>query len=76
MVHLANRRPLLFVGDACYSQLNLDMNALPASNHDHAEAILSLNRLCELAAQHDAEIIFPHDPENWPSYKRAPAFYA
>ena len=76
MVRLAHRRPMLFTADACYSQKNLDMMCIQAGNHDPAQALQSLQRLKDLAQQHDAELFFSHDPDSWPSYRRGPAFYS
>jgi 4-pyridoxolactonase len=76
MVRLANRRPMLFTADACYSQKNLDMMCIQAGNHNPKQALQSLDRLKEIAAKHDAELFFSHDPEKWPQYQRGPAFYS
>jgi 4-pyridoxolactonase len=76
MVKLANRGPMLFSADACYSRQNLQMMCIQAGNHDPQLTRDSLLRLKTLAEEHDAEIFFSHDPESWPEYQRAPAFYA
>ncbi len=76
MVKLANRKPILFTADACYSQKNLDMRCIQAGNHDPALALASLDRLKVLAEEHDAELFYSHDPESWPSYQRAPGYYS
>jgi len=76
MVRLAHRRPMLFTADACYAQKNLDMMCVQAGNHDPAQALQSLQRLKDLAQQHDAELFFSHDPESWPGYRRGPAYYS
>jgi 4-pyridoxolactonase len=76
MVKLQNRRPMLFTADACYSQQNLDMMCIQAGNHDAEQARRSLQRLKDLAQQHDAELFFSHDPASWPRYLHAPGFYS
>jgi 4-pyridoxolactonase len=76
MVKLANRRPMLFTADACYSQRNLDMMCIQSGNHDPVLALQSLHRLKALAEQHDAELFYSHDPDSWPKYQRAPGYYA
>jgi 4-pyridoxolactonase len=76
MVRLAHRRPMLFTADACYTQKNLDMMCIQAGNHDPAQALQSLQRLKDLAQQHDAELLFSHDPESWLGYRRGPAYYS
>jgi 4-pyridoxolactonase len=76
MVKLAHRKPMLFTADACYAKKNLEMMCIQAGNHDPARSRESLERLKRLAEQHDAELFYSHDPENWPSYQRAPGYYA
>jgi len=76
MVRLAQRRPMLFTADACYSQKNLDMMCIQAGNYNPTQALQSLQRLQALAQEHDAELFFSHDPESWPSYQRGPAYYS
>ena len=75
MVKLANRRPMLFTADACYSQKNLDMMCIQAGNRDEAQALASLQRLKNLAEHYDAELFFSHDPESWEHYQKAPFAY-
>lgn len=76
MVKLAHRKPMLFTADACYSQKNLDMMCVQAGNHDALMAQTALQRLKDLAEQHDADFFYSHDPESWPQYKRAPVYYS
>ena len=76
MVKLRNRKPMLFAADACYSAKNMDMMCIQAGNADPAQALQSMKRLKHLAQEHDAELFFSHDPESWPCYQRAPAYYS
>jgi hypothetical protein len=76
MVELKGRRPLLFTADACYSKKNMDMNVISSFHLDPVGSLQSMKRLKELAAKHDAELFYSHDPETWPSALKAPAFYA
>ena len=76
MVELANRRPMLFTADACYSQKNMDMMCISSFHLDPSESVRSMKRLKDLAAKHDAELFYSHDPESWPSYKQAPEYYS
>ena len=76
MVKLADRRPMLFTADACYSQKNLDMMCISSFHLDPVASVQSLHRLKALAAEHDAELFYSHDPETYPSVLKAPAFYA
>jgi 4-pyridoxolactonase len=76
VVALKGRRPMLFTGDACYSKKNLDMNCISSFHLDPVASVKSLQRLKDIAAKHDAEIFYSHDPESWPSYVKAPGYYA
>lgn len=76
MVELAGRRPMLFTADACYSKKNMDMMCISSFHLDPVASIESMRRLKELAEKHDAELFYSHDPESWPDYVKAPAFYS
>ena len=76
MVELPGRRPLLFTADACYSQKNMDMMCISSFHLDPVASVNSMQRLKDLAEKHNAELFYSHDPESWPSYVKAPAFYA
>ncbi len=76
MVELANRRPLLFTADACYSQKNMDMMCISSFHLDPVASVQSMERLKDLAQQHNAELFYSHDPESYPDYLKAPAFYS
>jgi 4-pyridoxolactonase len=75
-VELSNRRPMLFTGDAAYSQQNLDRMIISSFHLDPVESYKSMQRLKDLAAQHDAEIFCSHDPDSFPRYLKAPGFYS
>lgn len=76
MVKLANRRPMIFSGDACYSKASLDMMSIATYHTDPKQAYDSLVRLKDMARTHDADLFFAHDMESWPSYIKAPGYYA
>jgi len=76
MVELAGRRPMLFTADACYSQKNMDWMCISSFHLDPVASVQSMERLKALAETHDAELFYSHDPESWPSYLKAPGFYA
>jgi 4-pyridoxolactonase len=48
MVRLPGRRPMLFTGDACYSEKGLDMRAMPSFHVDPVQGYQSLERLEDL----------------------------
>jgi 4-pyridoxolactonase len=76
MVQLADRRPMIFTGDACYAQRSIDLNAIPGTHTDPRAAYRSMQRLQDFARDHDAELFFSHDAEAWPSYVKAPGYYS
>jgi 4-pyridoxolactonase len=76
LVELSHRRPMLFTGDAAYSQQNLDRMIIPSFHLDPTESYKSMQRLKDLAKQYDAEIFCSHDPTAFPTYQKAPGFYS
>jgi 4-pyridoxolactonase len=76
MVRLANRRPMLFTGDACYTRKSLDHNLISNAHSDVKQSFRSLQRLRDLAAQHDAELFYSHDPDSWKQWLPAPGYYS
>lgn len=76
LVRLANRRPMLFTGDACYTKRSIEENLISNAHSDVKQAHASLQRLRDLAEQHDAELFFSHDPEAWKGWRPAPYFYS
>jgi 4-pyridoxolactonase len=47
----------------------------PGFHIDPVAGVRSIRRLKELAAEHDAQIVFSHDMDAWNTYKKAPDFY-
>jgi 4-pyridoxolactonase len=76
MVELADRRPMLFTGDACYTKRNLDQNLISSAHSDVKQTYASLERLRRLAEKYDAELFYSHDPEAWKTWRPAPGFYS
>lgn len=77
MVELANRRPMLFTADACYSQKNMDMMCISSFHLDPTASVQSMQRLKDLAEKHDVELFYSHDPESFGDYIKAPdGFYS
>ncbi|QTH21130.1 N-acyl homoserine lactonase family protein [Rhizorhabdus wittichii] len=76
MVELADRRPMLFTGDACYTQRSLEENIIANSHSDVKQSFASLERLRQLAEEHDAELFYSHDPARWAEWKPAPYHYS
>ncbi|MEZ5666540.1 MAG: N-acyl homoserine lactonase family protein [Alphaproteobacteria bacterium] len=76
MVELANRRPMLFTADACYSKKNMDMMCISSFHLDPTASLRSMVRLKELAEKHDAELFYSHDPDSFGDYIKAPGYYS
>ena len=76
LVELSHRQPMLFTGDAAYSQQNLDRMIISSFHLDPVESYKSMQRLKDLAVHHDAEIFCSHDPQSFASYLKAPGFYS
>jgi glyoxylase-like metal-dependent hydrolase (beta-lactamase superfamily II) len=54
----------LLVGDACYCQLALDTDALPAASHDEDRHRQTFAWLRE-QQRRGVELVYSHDPERW-----------
>jgi 4-pyridoxolactonase len=76
LVELPHRRPMLFTGDAAYSQQNLDRMIISSFHLDPVESYKSMQRLKDLATLYDAEIFCSHDPQAFRTYLKAPGFYS
>lgn len=75
MVELAGRRPMLFTADACFRQKNLDLMCISSFHLDPKACLLSMQRLKGLAEKYGAELFYPHDPDTYPAYLKAPLYY-
>jgi 4-pyridoxolactonase len=76
MVELANRRPMLFTADACYSKKNMDMMCISSFHLDPTASLGSMKRLKALAEQHDAELFYSHDLASFATYRTGADFYS
>ena len=59
----SGRRPMLFPFDAAYTKRNMTAFIQGGFHSDPSAGERSLQRLIDVAAEHDAEIVFTHDPE-------------
>jgi 4-pyridoxolactonase len=53
----------------------MDMMCISSFHLDPVASVKSLHRLKELAAKHDAEMFYSHDPESFKNYKKGADFY-
>jgi 4-pyridoxolactonase len=75
MVELSGRRPMLFTGDAAYTQRSLDEGIVSGFHLDPVSCLESMTRLKSLAADHDAEIFCSHDAQAFAGWSKAPVAY-
>jgi N-acyl homoserine lactone hydrolase len=57
--------PLVFTGDACYTQEHLDRNVLPQAVWNADAMTYSLTTLRKLRDTHGATLFSGHDPGQW-----------
>ncbi len=76
LVHFDSRRPILFTIDAAYTQKSLETFCQAGFHIDPVAGVRSMRLLNQLAAEHDAELLFSHDMKNYEGYRKGPDFYA
>jgi N-acyl homoserine lactone hydrolase len=64
--------PLVFTGDACYTQEHLDRDVLPQAVWDAEAMAHSLTTPRNLRDQHGATLFYGHDPGQWQAIRHAP----
>lgn len=75
LVQLPNAGAILLTIDAAYTLDHWNEKALPGFMASAVDAARSVGKLRALAEQTDALVVPGHDPEAWPRFKRAPAYY-
>jgi 4-pyridoxolactonase len=75
LVELAGRKPMLFTGDAAMTPLNLEMMVVGGFHLDPVAATHSLQRLKDLAEEHDAELFCSHSMPEFETWKKAPKWH-
>lgn len=74
LLHLPQTGPVLLTADAISRPAELVEGYGGAV--DQAQARASGERLMAIARQHNAFVIYGHDPAQWPTLRKAPSFYA
>ena len=69
------RAPMIFAGDAVYTQETLDKEIIGGFHFDPVDSIAAIKRIKEMARQTGAEIFPSHEMASWNSWKHAPEFY-
>jgi 4-pyridoxolactonase len=75
LVEFGTRKPILFTIDAAYTQKSYETLCQASFHIDPVKGIASMKKLKELAAEHDAEVMFSHDPENFRTYRTGTQYY-
>lgn len=75
LVEFQTRRPILFTIDAAYTQKSLETLCQASFHIDPVAGVASMRRLARLAEEREAELMFSHDPANFPNYQTGPRFY-
>ena len=75
LVNLPKTGHMLFTGDACYTGDHWCDKCLPGLVSSSSDAAASVKKLRRVAKEHDAKVVWGHDPVSWPGWKKAPMFY-
>ena len=75
LVEFPNRQPILFTIDAAYTQKSLETLCQASFHIDPVAGVDSMRKVKKLAEDHDAELMFSHDMENFRSYQTGTQFY-
>ena len=67
--------PMLFAFDVVYTGAAMERGIQPGFHIDPRAGVRSIQRVKDVAAEHGADVFFSHDPEAFPTYKRAPDYY-
>lgn len=74
LLRLENTGPVLLTVDAVRTKTELEERRFDRC-WDEASWHASAERLAELARSENATVVFGHDAEQWPTLRKAPAFY-
>ncbi|MCP4381972.1 MAG: N-acyl homoserine lactonase family protein [Hyphomicrobiales bacterium] len=69
------RKPILFSIDAAYTQKSLETLCQASFHIDPDAGVQSMRRVKQLAEDHEADLMFSHDMENFKTYKTGTQFY-
>lgn len=75
MVKLPNTGKMLLTIDAAYTLDHWNEKSLPGFLASTVDTVRSVQKLRTLAAREGAQVVTGHDPDAWPRFKQAPAFY-
>jgi 4-pyridoxolactonase len=71
-----SRKPMLFAFDVVYCKANLERNICVSFHSTPAQLIKSMQRIRDLAREHEAGVFLSHDAVEYATYHKAPAHYS
>jgi glyoxylase-like metal-dependent hydrolase (beta-lactamase superfamily II) len=75
LINLLKSPPMLLTADAAYTLDHWNEKALPGFLTSTVDAVRSVQKLHQVVRQSGAKVVTGHDPEAWPTFKKAPDFY-
>lgn len=76
LLNLPESGKILLTVDAAYTTEHWDDEALPGFLASAVDSVRSVAKMRFIAEQTDALVVTGHDPDAWPSFKKAPEYYA
>lgn len=75
LISLPSGAKYLLAVDAAYTVDHWEERALPGFLASTVDTVRSVQKLRALAEHEEAHVVTGHDPDAWPSFKQAPAYY-
>jgi N-acyl homoserine lactone hydrolase len=75
LINLPNSGPKLLTIDAAYTMDHWNEKALPGFLVSTIDTVRSVRKLHQVQRKTGAEVVTGHDPDAWPSFKKAPEYY-
>jgi glyoxylase-like metal-dependent hydrolase (beta-lactamase superfamily II) len=75
LITLPHTGRVLLTVDAAYTMDHWNEKALPGFLASAVDSVRSVRKLRALAEKTDALVVTGHDPDAWPRFRHAPAFY-
>jgi N-acyl homoserine lactone hydrolase len=67
---------MMLTADACYTMDHYNEAVLPGLIHFAADVADSTRKVRRIVEGHGATFVTGHDPEEWPTFKKAPDYYS
>lgn len=75
VVKLSNEAPMIFPVDVAWTRENLEHKHLMGLHSDPRELLHSMMKIQNIADRLGGRIYYPHDPEDYKTYRKAPEYY-